>query len=103
QCEHLKCFVECAEAAGEQRECVRLFHEGQFTGEEIIESNQFGIAFDDFVDSLLQREANVKAEAMRAACAPLCCSHDPVAATGDHHEIVRHDLSRKILCHFVHG
>src|SRR5262249_30319245 len=101
-CEHLERFVECAKAAWKQRECVCLLHEIQLTGEEIIESNQFRIALDDFIGSLLGWEPNVKPETMRAAGAPLRCSHNSVTATCDHHKIVRHHLPRKILCYFVH-
>src|SRR5262249_25562514 len=101
--EHLERFVECAKAARKQRECVRFLHEIQFTREKIIESNQLGIACDDFIGSLLRWKANVKPEAMRAAGASLCCSHDPISATSDHHEIVRHDFPREILCHLVCG
>jgi hypothetical protein len=67
---------------------MRLLHKIQLTREEIIERNQFGIAFDEFVGLLLGWETNVKTETMRAAGAPLCCAHDSVAATRDYHEIV---------------
>src|SRR5207253_10099797 len=103
ECKHLECFIECAKTPRKQRERMRLFHKVQFPREKIIEGNQLGIAFDDFVGSLFRWKPNVKPEAMRAARAPLCGSHDSVTATGDHHEIVRHYFPSEILRHFVLG
>src|SRR6184192_111975 len=87
---------------GKQCERVRLLHEIQFTSEEIIERNQLGIALNNFVGSLLPRQANIEPKTMRAACSPLRCSHNSVAPTCDHHKIVGNYLACKILCYFVY-
>src|SRR5207248_2549728 len=81
-----ECFVECPEASGKQCERVRLLHEIQFTSEEIIERNQLGIALNNFVGSLLPRQATIEPKTIRAACSPLRCSHNSVAPTCHHHQ-----------------
>src|SRR4029077_16145520 len=96
------CVIKSAEASGKHCERMRLLHKIQLTCEEIIERNQFGIAFDEFVGLLLGWETNVKTETVCAACARLRRSHDSIAATGDHHEIVRHHLTREFLRDVVH-
>ena len=100
ECEHLECFVECAEAAGEQRKSVGLLHEVQLARKEIIQIDQFGIAFDCFVGPLLKWQTDVQTKAAFATGTTLGGAHDSVSAAGNHHVVMCNHFPSKIFRHF---
>src|SRR6266705_4246551 len=95
--EHLKGFVHRAETAWEKPKSMRLFHEVEFAGEEVIEVDQLSVAFDDLIGVLLEGEPDVEAETALASGATLGRVHDAVAATGDDHVILFDHLARKFF------
>src|ERR1041385_8653725 len=54
-----------------------LFHEEKLAGEKVSEGNELGIAGDDGVRLLLERQRDVDAEAPLASGAALASIHDP--------------------------
>ena len=86
-----------AEAAGEQRDGVRLLHEEQLAREEVVEVHQLRIAADDRVGGLLEGQADVDAEAVLAPGAALAGLHDAAAGAGDDHEAALGDGARERL------
>ena len=97
--EHLEAFVHRAEAAGEKRDGVRLLHEVQLAGEEIVEVHQLLVAVDRLVRRLLEGQPDVQSEAVLAARATLRCAHDAVAAAGhDHVAALAHLASKFFRC-----
>src|SRR5204863_5469251 len=94
-------FVHGAEAPGEKRKGVRFFHEVKFARKEVVEIDELAVAIDGDVRVLLKGKADVETKAVRAAGAPLSGAHDPLAASGNDHVIVRHHLARKFFRDYV--
>src|SRR6266446_7415546 len=82
----LKPFVHRAETSWEESNSVGFLDEINFSREEIVEINEFRIALDNFIGLLLERQANIQAEAVLASRSPLGCAHDSISAAGDDHE-----------------
>ena len=94
--QHLAAFVVRAEPAGEEGKGVGFLHEVEFAGEEVTEVDEFGVAGDPFVGPLLERQADVQAEAFFRARAFLRRAHDAVAAAGNDHPVVLDHAAGKL-------
>src|SRR3954447_3154439 len=66
QGERFEPFIHGSEAAGKKSESMRLLHEVQLAGEEVIEINQLGIPMNDFIGALLEGQPNVQTETVFA-------------------------------------
>ena len=91
QRQRLEALVVRAEAAGKQRDRVRLLHEDHLAREEIPEVDQLVIAGDHLVRRLLERQPDVDAEGGLAAGAALRRGHDAAARARDHHPALARD------------
>ena len=80
---------------------MSLLHEIEFAGKEVIQVNQFRIALDDFVGSLLKWQTDIKPEAVLAARATLRCAHDSVASPRNNHIVMRDHFPPEILRYLV--
>ena len=78
-----------------------FFHEIEFAGEEVVEIDQLGVAFDDRVRVLFKRQPDVEAKTVFAPCASLGGPHDAVAGTGDYHVILGHHLASEFFRHLI--
>jgi CHAD domain-containing protein len=68
-----KAFIHRAEAAGKERHAVRLLHEVQLAGEEVVEVDQLRVAVDRLIRALLEGQPDIQAEAVLAP-APFCAA-----------------------------
>lgn len=80
-------FIKRAETAGAEHQCVGLFDEKQFTGEEEVERQQVRRALDGRVCVLLERQGDVESQAVVAPCAFMGGGHDATAGAGDDHHV----------------
>ena len=70
---------------GRDDEAVRLLHQHQLAGEEVLHLDELGVAGDERVGALLERQPDVHAEAVLAAGALEAGGHDPGPGAGDDH------------------
>jgi len=81
-------FVHGPETTREKGRRVGLLHKREFAGEEILEVDQLGIAFDVAVRSGLKRELNAQSEAVPGPAPEAPRLHDAGTRARDRHEIV---------------
>src|SRR5438445_10738045 len=94
--EELEGLVHRAEAAGKERHTACFLDEEELAGEEILEGDQLGVGSDPRVRLLLERQADVQAEALLAARPFLGRTHDARARTGDDHPaLLGHSLAEE--------
>ena len=74
--QHLEAFVLGAEAAGKEGDGVGFLDEEELAGEEVFQVHQLGVAGDDRVGVLLERQQDVDADAVLAAGADVARFHD---------------------------
>jgi hypothetical protein len=85
QGEQLERLVEGAVAAGQDHERVRFLQEHHLAGEEVLHGDELGIAGDELVRPLLEREADVDPERPVPPRALQAGGHDPRAGAGHDH------------------
>ncbi len=96
ECQQLERLVLGSESAREQGEGVGLLHEHELAGEEVLEVDQPALV-DVGVGLGLERQADVDAEAMLQAGAPVARFHDPGSRSRhDHPSVSARDLLREL-------
>lgn len=96
-------LVHGAESAGEEGDGVGVSDEGEFSGEEVFEGDEFFVLEDDGVGGLFPGQADIGAEAIFGAGAFVACLHDSGAGAGDDHEAGIGGEAAEFLCLVVFG
>lgn len=78
-------LIHCSKAAWEKGDRIGVFHEVEFSREEVFEGEKFAVAPDRFVRFLLKGEFDVEGESVLAACSGLSGAHDSFASAGNDH------------------
>ncbi len=91
-------FIQGAETAGEENDCIRMPEKSEFSGKEVLESNEFLILLNDGIGVLFPGQTDIGAETFFAARPFVACLHDAGTGPGKDHPAFFGDAPGKCSC-----